>query len=81
MIPGQPGSVAAATPAGFQPRVNAYGQPTQSLDFGKCKFPGCTFPKRIEGTTVHDFCSKTCAMKFSQFQLQGGHLFNIRNPY
>ena len=65
----------AAAPGmgGFQPRIDAFGQPTQSVQFGTCKFPGCQFPKRIEGNKMHDFCSRTCAKKFSQLppQMQG----------
>ena len=66
----------AAAPGGvggFQPRIDAFGQPTQSTQFGTCKFPSCQFPKRIEGNKVHDFCSRTCAKKFSQLppQMQG----------
>lgn len=52
----------------FQPRQDAYGQPVQTSDFGTCKCPGCTFPRRREGGKVHDFCSRTCAKKFGDMQ-------------
>lgn len=70
------GMVAAPGMGGFQPRTDAFGQPIQSVQFGTCKFPGCQFPKRIEGNKVHDFCSRTCAKKFSQLppQMQGSSI-------
>jgi hypothetical protein len=68
-MPASAGGMAGGV-GGFQPRMNVYGQPTQFTQFGTCKFPGCQFPKRIEGNKVHDFCSRTCAKKFSQLQPQ-----------
>ena len=59
------------TSGGFQPRMDAYGQPAQTVQYGTCKFPGCPYPRRVEGTKVHDFCGRTCAKNYSQLQLQG----------
>ena len=74
-VPASAGGMAATPGAGggFKPRMDAFGQPMQSTQFGTCKFPNCQFPKRIEGNKVHDFCSRTCAKKFSQLppQMQG----------
>lgn len=68
----------AAASGGFQPRMDARGQPTQAIQMGTCKFPGCPYPKRLEGNKVHDFCSRTCAKKFQSqvgpgTQFIGGH--------
>ena len=76
MMPASAGGMAAAPGGGgFKPRIDAFGQPMQSAQFGTCKFPACNFPKRIEGNKVHDFCSRTCAKKYSQLspqaQMQG----------
>lgn len=54
--------------ASFQPRHDARNQPVQQAAYGVCKCPGCQFPKRKEGDKLHDFCSKTCAKKYSDLQ-------------
>ena len=71
MTASQPMTTAAGYGGGFQPRMDPSGHPTQSVQFGKCKIPDCPYPRRVEGGKVHDFCSKTCANKYSQVSLQG----------
>ncbi len=53
---------------GFQPRYDAHDQPVQQATYGLCKCSGCRFPKRKEGDKIHDFCSRTCAKKYSDAQ-------------
>ena len=47
------------------------GHPVQTADRGLCSYPGCKYPRRIEGTRVHDYCSRTCARKASQMPTGG----------
>lgn len=54
----------------FQPRTSTEGVPVQDMTFGTCKRSGCTFPRRVEGDRVHDYCSRTCARKDSSMQQQ-----------
>ena len=56
---------------GLKPRADTFGQSMQSVQFGTCKFPTCNFPKHVEGTKVYNFCSRTCAQKFSELAIQG----------
>ena len=37
--------------------------PTAAKPPSICIIPGCTKPKYMEGTQMHDFCSRTCAKK------------------
>ena len=68
-----PAGQAAALPGGlFQVGMNSYGQP---MYVGKCKVPNCPYPQRVEGDKVHDFCSRTCAKKYSQLSMQGNYLY------
>lgn len=64
----QPGMMMQQQSMGFQPRTDAYGRPVQSTVYGTCKNPGCTFPKRVEGGKIYDFCSRTCGQQFQQLQ-------------
>ena len=57
---------------GSQPNPSAAGAPGQ----GTCNRPGCNFPKRIEGTRVHDYCSRTCA-NTDQTSKQGFHQYKL----
>ena len=60
---------------GIQPRVSQQGVPQQTAAFGTCIMPGCPFPKRIEGDTVHEYCSRTCAQKH-RAMAASGHMQN-----
>ena len=84
-MPASAGGGMAAAPGmgGFQPRTDVFGQPTQSVQFGTCKIPGCQYPKRVEGNKVHDFCSRTCAKKFSQLppQMQGSSKLIVTHQF
>ena len=69
VFPEQPGG-------GVQPRVSQEGVPQQTAAFGTCIMPGCPFPKRIEGDTVHEYCSRTCAQKHRAMPASG----HMQNP-
>ena len=54
------------TGGGIQPRAMPGGQAVQTPSFGTCSFPGCPYPRRVEGNRAHDYCSRTCAQKHNQ---------------
>ena len=56
------------SPGGIQPRMSESGVSLQSSAHGTCSYPGCPYPRRIEGTKVHQYCSKSCAIKLDQLQ-------------
>ena len=59
VFPQQPGG-------GIQPRVSQQGIPQQTATYGTSIMPGCPFPKRFEGSRVHEYCSRTGAQKHMQ---------------
>ena len=68
VFPQQPGG-------GIQPRVSQQGVPQQMATFGTCIMPGCPYPKRVEGSRVHEYCSRTCAQKHRAMPASG-HMQN-----
>ena len=69
VFPQQPGG-------GIQPRVSQQGVPQQMAAYGTCTMPGCPFPKRVEGSRVHKYCSRTCAQKHRAMPASG----HMQNP-
>ena len=52
---------------GVKPKTDSSGAPVQTDKQGTCKYPGCSYPRRIEASGhIHDFCSRTCADKFGK---------------
>ena len=68
-FPQQPGG-------GIQPRVSQQGVPQQTAAYGTCIMPGCPFPKRVKGSRVHEYCSRTCAQKHRAMPASG----HMQNP-
>ena len=40
----------------------------QTMSHGTCALPGCPYGRRVEGSKIHAYCSRTCAQKHGQMQ-------------